>query len=193
MSITIIYQPHSTMSIFSAAANGDLEVLGQCTSLVNKRNSYQQTLLIIAAINGQERAVRLLIALGARLNDQDMYGTTALFFAVVNSKLSIVEILVQAGAIVNISNKNGESDLSFAIRCVKLDYIDILVAAMIRDGVTVLPSIVNVHDLLRFPKVNREWIWQTRVQYLRLVEGSLKAHYLFHESIVHEVCEMMQI
>jgi hypothetical protein len=156
-------------------------------------NRWQQTALMLAAINGEEAVVNRLIGFGAYLNVQDRLGNTALRYAVVNGHLRIVEILTEAGAIIHICNRDGDTDLCFAIRYKKFAYIDVLVAAMIRRGVTVLPLIVEVKDVSRFSKVNRELLWQNRASYLRLIEGCEIAHYLNHESTYREICEMIDV
>jgi ankyrin repeat protein len=85
----------------SAVKTGDisqLDVLVRGGADINARDEHGQTGLMIAARDGQARAVRWLAERGADLNHTAKFGLSALMLAVINGRDAIVGILVDAGA-----------------------------------------------------------------------------------------------
>ena len=65
---------------------------------VDSRDRHGQTALMIAAAQGRDEVVRLLIDAGAALDVTAKYGLSALMIAVVRGHSGVVELLVAAGA-----------------------------------------------------------------------------------------------
>ena len=68
---------------------------------VNAPDKKGTTVLMHAAIHGDEALARKFIDFGSNVNAQNCYGQTALIFACREGKLPIVELLVDVGADVN--------------------------------------------------------------------------------------------
>ena len=100
------------LSFSSRAVDG-----GQCISLllaagadVNTENCAGQTALMLAAQNGQNKGVHLLLG-KANVNQQNKYGDTSLMFASRGNHVQSLKYLIQAGADVNMNNHQGETAL----------------------------------------------------------------------------------
>jgi uncharacterized protein len=72
------------------------------------------TALMVAALEGRTRDVKLLLDRRADVNAEDQDGRTALMFAVINSHQETVEILLDRGADVNAQAKDGATALILA-------------------------------------------------------------------------------
>ncbi|MGD8172786.1 ankyrin repeat domain-containing protein [Vibrio sp. TRT 21S02] len=83
---------------FAAARIGEVDVLEQFINAgfpINLRNLESYTALMIAAYNGQSKAVELLIQNGADVCARDKRGNTALMGALIKGELSIAKNLYQ--------------------------------------------------------------------------------------------------
>jgi ankyrin repeat protein len=69
---------------------------------VNARDRYGQTALMLAAHNGYQEIVEILIAHRANLNITSKYGLSALMLAVVAEHAEVAHLLVKAGADVSL-------------------------------------------------------------------------------------------
>ncbi|KAL6056795.1 hypothetical protein QOT17_015902 [Balamuthia mandrillaris] len=88
---------------------------GKRYNLLETRNEYGQTLLIVAAEKGYTEIVRTLLQHGARKNATDSReGQTALLVAVVNSHLDIIQLLLTHGVDVSVASRVGWTPLAFA-------------------------------------------------------------------------------
>lgn len=74
------------------------------------------TALIVAAFEGQDEVVKVLLSNGAKPNLTDENGNTALLASVSADKLSIVRILLQTGSDVNAANKDGRTAIHVAAK-----------------------------------------------------------------------------
>ena len=74
------------------------------------------TPLIYAATGGHDEMVVYLLAEGANIDARSPNGTTALMMAVREEKFSTAELLIARGANVNLRNEQGASALSWAER-----------------------------------------------------------------------------
>lgn len=73
----------------------------------NARNVHGDTLLHIAAAEGSENAVTILLEIGCDVNAQDNFGSTAIQSAAWREYRSIVEKLLLAGAKTTIADSTG--------------------------------------------------------------------------------------
>lgn len=103
---------------FQAAREGDVETLkeyfaaGQPVNEVNKRGD---TLLIVAAYNGQPKAVTLILKQDkVQIDARNKMGLTALTAAAFKGEVEIAKALVAAKADVNVANDSGQTSLMFA-------------------------------------------------------------------------------
>jgi len=94
----------------TAARDGDIETLKSLledkTLDLEQRNQYGDTALILAALNNQVEAVRLLLDHGAKIDAIGSFGNTALISA---SRKESAELLVERGANLKIKNKFGRT------------------------------------------------------------------------------------
>ena len=73
-----------------------------------------QTLLMVAATEGQEAVVRMLLQRGASVNLQDSFGITALMNAAANGNLTTVQALLDAKADASLQSNDGCTALILA-------------------------------------------------------------------------------
>ena len=89
---------------------------GKDKSLINARNGYGETPLCIAAQEGHEAVVSLLLENGANVNAVNNYGETPLWIAAANGREAVVSLLLAAdGVNVNAVNNYGETPLMLAV------------------------------------------------------------------------------
>ncbi|NGX32696.1 MAG: Phosphocholine transferase AnkX [Candidatus Anoxychlamydiales bacterium] len=82
--------------------------------IVDNKNEYGWTALMIATIENHEKIVKLLINAIADLNHQDNSGSTALMHAAIKGHKEIVELLINAEADVDLQNTKGLVAVMFA-------------------------------------------------------------------------------
>lgn len=135
-----------SQDIFEAAANGDVEsiqafkILGQD---INQKNtswdSFGETPLHFAVMNGQVEAVKYLITRGANVNAQENSGTTSLHHAVsiyphgskkelVDNMNVIVGLLLDNGADLTLADNQGNLPLHKAVSSHNIAAIKTLIA-----------------------------------------------------------------
>ncbi|XP_030061512.1 ankyrin-3-like [Microcaecilia unicolor] len=92
--------PSDLDSIFGAAAKGDLSLLKEILTDndINAVNSHNETLLHVAASNGQVSVLDYLISKGAKLEIKDKNGRTPLHRASERGHVEAVRVLLSAGA-----------------------------------------------------------------------------------------------
>ncbi len=81
---------------------------------VNARNSQGWTPLLIAIVEGNAEMVKMLISLGANVNQALNFGSTPLMLAAEKGFPDIVKILLSANANVHATNKSNKSALDLA-------------------------------------------------------------------------------
>ena len=73
-----------------------------------------RTLLMAAAVGGQDAIVRMLLQRGASVNLQNLNGLTALMHAAANDHTTTVQVLLDAKADASLQNKGGDTALMVA-------------------------------------------------------------------------------
>jgi len=103
---------------FQAARTGDAKTLKEYFTLnvdVNKKNERGDTLLVVAAYNGQPEMVELiLVQPKLDVDGRNGMGLTALTAAVFKGDEACTKLLIDAKADFNFSNKAGRTSLMFA-------------------------------------------------------------------------------
>jgi len=103
---------------FQAAREGDVKTLEEYFKIgrpLNETNSRGDTLLIVAAYNGQAQAVELILKQPKlEVDARNKMGLAALTGAAFKGHLEIAKALVKAKADVNASNESGQTALMFA-------------------------------------------------------------------------------
>ena len=103
---------------FQAAREGDLDTLRayfQAGLPANGVNARGDTLLTVAAYNGQPKAVELVLAQpGVEVDRRNGMGLTALTAAAFKGDLEALKLLHAAKADVNVANARGQTSLMFA-------------------------------------------------------------------------------
>ncbi|XP_078526030.1 CARD- and ANK-domain containing inflammasome adapter protein-like [Lissotriton helveticus] len=115
-------------SIFEALAKGDVSdleaLLEGCD--VNAVNAFHETLLHVAAANGNVAAIELLIKKGAKIDAKDRNGRTPLHRASEMGHADAVRALLQAGANLYALDKEGQTPLHLAARNQHMDIMKIM-------------------------------------------------------------------
>lgn len=111
--------PAYANDLFKAARKGRLSeveniVLYSARDVVDSRDGFGRTALMVAARYGELEIVRFLINNGADVNAKDNNGQTALILAVDGRNIELVKYLVSHGADVNAKDNDGETALKLA-------------------------------------------------------------------------------
>ncbi len=118
---------------FQAARDGDTKTLDEYLNTkqpVNEKNKRGDTLLTVAAYNGQLGAVeRILAQPGVEIDTRNGMGLTALTAAAFKGHVEIAKALLRAGANVNAASRSGQTSLMFAAMSGKLAIVDQLLVA----------------------------------------------------------------
>jgi len=118
---------------FQAAREGDVETLAAYFAArqpVNEPNARGDTLLTVAAYNGQEKAVELILAQPqVEVDTRNKMGLTALTAAAFKGHIGIAKKLVAARADVNAANASGQTALMFAALAGKTEMVEYLLNA----------------------------------------------------------------
>lgn len=103
--------------------NHILELLLRDHDNVLKVNRYGDSALMLAAFNGQDQAVRKLVATGAAVNPK---GWTPLIYAAFGGYTAIARLLLESGADVNAASQNGVTALMAAARNGRMETVQLL-------------------------------------------------------------------
>ena len=116
--------------LLSACENGETHVvqnlLEQGIVQVDDVDEDETTALQMAAANGQEQVVRLLLMKGAALDKANMAGWTSLMQASRHGHTNVVALLLQNKADINALNRLGGSALTIASRGGHLQIVRLL-------------------------------------------------------------------
>ena len=77
---------------------------------------YDQTALLIAALNNRTDVIRLLLQNGADVNKRDRSGVTPVHHAAVGNNTEALAMLIKHEASINITNNYGEKPIDTARR-----------------------------------------------------------------------------
>ena len=94
---------------------------------VNQTNTYGETPLHVAALNGQLDVARLLLENGAEVNQALTNGATPLWVAAHQGQLDVAKLLLEGGADVNQANTYGATPLHVAAHQGQLDVVKLLI------------------------------------------------------------------
>lgn len=75
------------------------------------RDENDNTLLILAAVNGDKQGVKDLLEAGADVNIRNKWGMSALMYAAEGDHPGIVDVLLEGGADINAKNNDGSTAL----------------------------------------------------------------------------------
>jgi len=108
--------------LLDATSQGNIELMRDlianhkttAADLLDAKNSFGHTALMVACQRGQMPAVKLLIDSGASLGDSDKFGSGALHYACKAASLPIVCLLIAAGADHHATNKHGKTPRDMA-------------------------------------------------------------------------------
>ncbi|XP_075688194.1 CARD- and ANK-domain containing inflammasome adapter protein-like [Rhinoderma darwinii] len=106
----------SPVGVFDAVMKGDLSLLESILkdSDVNALNSSGETLLHVAASNGQVPVITFLLSKGAKVDAKDEKRRTALHRAAENGHTEAARVLLQAGANMYVLDNDSQSPLHLA-------------------------------------------------------------------------------
>nr|XP_013998856.1 unnamed protein product [Salmo salar] len=93
---------------------------------LHRKNCYGETLLHVAAIQGDTQGVRDMLSQGLDVNMADNAGWTPLHEAVSHGHYEITKYLIQAGALVNCTGDNGTTPLLDAVEQEDLQIAELL-------------------------------------------------------------------
>lgn len=90
----------------NAAVEGDRPIIERMLdvgAMIDARDRYGQTALMLAALHGREEVVELLLRHGAALDVTAKHNLSALMLAAINGRIGIAKRLVDAGANLELS------------------------------------------------------------------------------------------
>ncbi len=90
------------------------------------KGKYRTTVLMEAAVEGNEEVVKFLLNRGADVNAKDKDGWTSLMGATVEGHLETAQLLLTAGADVNAQNDSGDTALNMAFGMGQFEIADVL-------------------------------------------------------------------
>ncbi|VTS07478.1 ankyrin repeat domain-containing protein [Tuwongella immobilis] len=115
---------------FQAAREGDVATLREYLAVkmpLNETNSRGDTLLIVAAYQGQASAVEWLLKQpGIEIDRRNRMGLTALTAATFKGEVGIAKQLLAAKADVNLANGTGQTALMFAALAGRTEMVKLL-------------------------------------------------------------------
>lgn len=118
---------------FQAARSGDEDKLKEAFKAgysVNEPNARGDTLLTVAAYNGQPKAVAVILTQPkVDVEAKNKLGLTAVAAAAFKGHADILTQLVDAKADVNAANESGQTPLMFAVQSGKLKAVEVLLKA----------------------------------------------------------------
>ncbi|MEP6943855.1 MAG: ankyrin repeat domain-containing protein, partial [Betaproteobacteria bacterium] len=103
-------------AIMVASLNGHLALVKKFFARGAEINPSGWTPLAYAATNGQTEVARYLLEVGAKINAPSANGTTPLMMAVRGGHAATVDLLIAKGADVNLRNQNDATALAWATR-----------------------------------------------------------------------------
>jgi ankyrin repeat protein len=101
------------------------DLLLKAGAKVDAKNSFGDTAIMVAALNGHLELVKKLQARGADINPR---GWTPLAYAASNGRIEVVQYLLGLGADINARSPNGTTPLMMAVRGNHEETVDVLLA-----------------------------------------------------------------
>ncbi len=108
----------TSKTLFECAETGDVACIqrfGSDPTVINQAREAGDTALHLAAMEGQDEAVRALLAAGANINAQTLQGFTALHHAASRGHRDVVLVLIEGGADTSLRNGEGKLASDFAV------------------------------------------------------------------------------
>lgn len=147
---------HSNQYLVDAVGRGDIlkveQLVGKGAN-INTKNVDGLTLLMIAALNNQQRIVEFLINRGATVREKEkLHGQTALHLAAQEGNYEIVKLLIDAGADVNVDDNSGWPAMFYAIQRKQIKCVSVILSSshvnpdLMHEGVTPLYLAVYHND-----------------------------------------------
>jgi uncharacterized protein len=102
------------MAVFEDDLEWVERLLGEGADINAAKGEYKTTVLMEAAVRGNQGVMRLLLEKGANVNMADQDGWTALMGATVQGLVEPVKLLLENGADVSAKNHSGETALVMA-------------------------------------------------------------------------------
>ncbi|HEY1461205.1 MAG TPA: ankyrin repeat domain-containing protein [Casimicrobiaceae bacterium] len=102
-----------------------VDVLLKAGAKVDAKNSFGDTAIMVASLNGHLVLVKTFFARGAEINPP---GWTPLAYAAANGQTDVARYLLDIGANINAASANGTTPLMMAVRGGHADTVDLLLA-----------------------------------------------------------------
>ncbi len=136
LALSLAQKPNATelqMAAFQAARTGDADKLKEAFATgysVNEANARGDTLLTVAAYNGQPKAVAVILKQPkVDVEAKNKLGLTAMAAAAFKGHADVIEQLTEAKADPNTANDAGQTPLMFAAQADKVKAVEALLKA----------------------------------------------------------------
>ena len=163
-----VRQKTNELLLMRGAEEGEVHIVKELLKMNTSVSGLQQmTPLLLAASNGHDAVVEMLLDAGADTEKRNAQGNTPLIWAAHNNRFSVCKILLDHGAKVNVSDQHKNTPLHYAAMFGYLPVVQLLV----EHGADT--AAVNEYDRTAMQEAHRN-DWVNVVNWLQMEKANNK-------------------